>query len=182
MAVLAELAVKRKEYRQYKIKAGLNVTLGVVGMGAGIASIALSGGGSSLVSLIGIVRGVSEIVQQCKSLYDEAEAVSRKVHAGILASLKNRTENRDVNALLEVGRAVVKSLTTIDFVPTPAKCEELNGTFRIKLTGLDVEHMTPPSSSTSCWRRTKGWKSSSRRRTSPRSRPSWRPRKRRCID
>lgn len=138
MAVLAELAVKRKEYRQYKIKAGLNVTLGVVGVGAGIASIALSGGGSSLVSLIGIVRGVSEIVQQCKSLYDEAEAVSRKVHAGILASLKNRTENRDVNALLEVGRAVVKSLTTIDFVPTPAKCEELNGTFRIKLTGLDV--------------------------------------------
>ena len=46
--------------------------LGVAGVTASVASIVLSGGGSSLISLIGIVRATSEIIQQCKSLYDDA--------------------------------------------------------------------------------------------------------------
>ena len=137
-AVMAGLAAKRKEYTKYKVKAGLNITLGVVGVGVSVAGIVLSGGGSSLISLIGIVRGMSEIIQQCKSLYDDAEKVSQRVLTGILKVSKGQSVNRDVNALLEVGRAAVKSITTIDFVATPAKCAEMNQTFSIKLTGLEV--------------------------------------------
>ena len=136
--VIAELAAKRKEYRNYQIKAGVNIGLGVLGVGASVAGIALSMGGSSLISLIGIVRGLSEIVQQCKSLYDDAEDVSSQVHSSIRASMKNRSSNEDINALLEVGRAVVKALSTVDAVATPEKCEGLNGTFRMKLMGLEV--------------------------------------------
>ena len=137
-AVIAGLAAKRKEYTKYKVKAGISIVLGVAGVTVSVATIVLSGGGSSLLSLIGIVRGMSEIIQQCKSLYDEAEKVSKQVLKGILKVSSGQSTNRDVNALLEVGRAAVKSLTTIDFVATPAKCAELNQTFSIKLTGLDV--------------------------------------------
>jgi hypothetical protein len=133
---MAGLAAKRKEYTKYKVKAGLNITLGVVGVGVSVAGIVLSGGGSSLISLIGIVRGMSEIIQQCKSLYDDAEKVSQRVLTGILKVSKGQSVNRDVNALLEVGRAAVKSITTIDFVATPAKCAEMNQTFSIKLNQL----------------------------------------------
>jgi hypothetical protein len=136
--VITGLASKRKEYRKYKVKAGLSITLGVAGVAVSVATIVVSGGGSSLISLIGIVRGLSEIIQQCKSLYDEAEQVSKQVLKGILKVAKGQSKDRDVNALLEVGRAAVKSITTIDFIATPAKCAELNGTFDIKLKGLEV--------------------------------------------
>ncbi len=129
---------KRSAYTKYKVKAGLNITLGVIGVGAGVASIVLSGGGSSLLSLIGIARGASEIIQQCKSLYDEAEAVSKQVLKGILKASQGPSDDKNINALKEVGRAAIKSLTTVDFVATPAKCAELNQTFEIKLTGLEV--------------------------------------------
>lgn len=137
-AVITGLASKRKEYTKYKVKAGLSIALGVAGVGVSVATIVVSGGGSSLISLIGIVRGLSEIIQQCKSLYDDAEKVSKQVLKGILKVAKGQSKDRDVNALLEVGRAAVKSITTIDFVATPAKCAELNSTFSIKLTGLEV--------------------------------------------
>jgi len=138
VALLAAHTAKRKAYTKYKVKAGINITLGVAGVTASVASIVLSGGGSSLISLIGIVRATSEIIQQCKSLYDDAEKVSTQVLKGIVKVSKGTSKDPNVNALMEVGRAAVKSLTTIDFVATPAKCAELNQTFDIKLTGLEV--------------------------------------------
>ena len=138
VAMLAAHAAKRKAYTKYKVKAGINITLGVAGVTASVASIVLSGGGSSLISLIGIVRSMSELVQQCKSLYDDAEKVSTQVLKGIVKVTKGTSTDPNVNALMEVGRAAVKALTTIDFVATPAKCAEMNQTFGIKLTGLEV--------------------------------------------
>jgi len=137
-AFLGAHMAKRSAYTRYKVKAGINITLGVAGVAASVAGIVLSGGGSSLISLIGIARGASEIIQQCKSLYDEAESVSKQVLKGILKVAQGPSNDPNVNALKEVGRAAVKALTTIDFVATPAKCAELNQTFEIKLTGLEV--------------------------------------------
>jgi len=137
--VVAELAATRKEYRGYKMSAALSISLGVVGIGMGVATMAASGGGSSLLSLIAIARSVSEILQQCVSLYADAEKTGTRVHGSILSSLKTKSDNKDINALLEVGRAAVKALTTVDLVATPARCAELNGVFDMKIKGLNVK-------------------------------------------
>ncbi|WP_373059719.1 hypothetical protein [Gemmatimonas sp.] len=143
VSLLTAHAAKRKAYTKYKVKAGIGITLSVAGVAASVAGIVLSGGGSSLISLIGIARGASEIIQQCKSLYDDAETVSKQVLKGILKVAQGPSSDPNMNALNEVGRAVVKSLTTIDFVATPAKCADMNQTFGIKLTGLEVgQHNT----------------------------------------
>jgi hypothetical protein len=137
-ALLSAHMAKRSAYTKYKVKAGISITLGVAGVTASVASIVLSGGGSSLISLIGIARSASEIIQQCKALYDEAESVSKQVLSGILKVAQKPSNDPNVNALKEVGRAAVKALTTIDMVATPAKCAELNELFGTKLTGLEV--------------------------------------------
>lgn len=89
-AVLAAHMAKRSAYKKYKVKAGISITLGVAGVTASVAGIVLSGGGSSLISLIGIARSASEIIQQCKALYDDAESVSKQVLSGILKVAQGR--------------------------------------------------------------------------------------------
>jgi hypothetical protein len=137
-SLLAAHMAKRSAYKKYKVKAGINITLGVAGVTASVAGIVLSGGGSSLISLIGIARSASEIIQRCKELYDDAESVSKQVLSGILKVAQGSSNDANVNALKEVARAAVKALTTVDFVATPAKCGELNQLFETKLTGLEV--------------------------------------------
>lgn len=84
VALWEELGKDRSDYRKYKIKSGIKITLGVGGIAlgaAGIAGAAATGGASLALAIVGTWRGLVELTKTIVSLSKEAETVGKSVYA-----------------------------------------------------------------------------------------------------
>jgi len=84
VALWEQLGKDRAEYRTYKIKSGVKITLGVGGVAlgaAGIAGAAVTGGASLALAIVGTWRGLVEISKTFANLSKEAETVGKGVYA-----------------------------------------------------------------------------------------------------
>lgn len=84
VALWEELGKDRADYRKYKIKSGIKITLGVGGVAlgvAGIAGAAATGGASLALAIVSTWRGLVELTKTFVSLSKEAETVGKSVYS-----------------------------------------------------------------------------------------------------
>lgn len=84
VALWEELGKDRSDYRKYKIKNGIKITLGVGGVAlgvAGIAGAAATGGASLALAVVSTWRGLVELTKTFVSLSKEAETVGKSVYS-----------------------------------------------------------------------------------------------------
>lgn len=77
-----QLAKDRAEYRKYKIKSGIKITLGVSGLAlgaVGIAGAAVTGGASLALAIVSTWRGLVDLTKTFANLSMEAETVGKSV-------------------------------------------------------------------------------------------------------
>ncbi|MFT4961661.1 MAG: hypothetical protein ACI92Z_002754 [Paracoccaceae bacterium] len=143
-----KFAARNKQYRDYKIKTGLDISIGVLSttVGAiGVAGAVTTGGASLVLGIVGVVRGVADIAKKIQDVSRDAEKVE-KVLAGDLETLAKRYKNaagevkKSTQGGAEVGATVLKSILGADtpFLATLPKCQSNYALWDNKVAGLTV--------------------------------------------
>ncbi len=139
---------RKKQYKDYKIKTGFDITLGVLGVAGGAVGVAGSvatGGASLVLGIVSLVRGVAALADKLKDAARDAEKVE-KVLDGDLATLKKRYQTvlgeakKGAQGASEMTGSVIKGLLGTDtpFVATLPKCDKNYGLWQNKVAGLAV--------------------------------------------
>lgn len=143
-----KFAARNKQYRDYKIKTGLDISIGVLSttVGAlGVAGAAATGGASLVLGIIGVVRGVADLAKKMQDVSRQAETVE-KVLVNDLETLAKRYKNaagevkKKTQGGAEVGATILKSILGVDtpFLATLPKCKSNLALWDNKVAGLTV--------------------------------------------
>ncbi|WP_152612044.1 hypothetical protein [Ruegeria sp. ANG-S4] len=141
--------VKRKQqYKDYKVKTGFDITVGVLGVAGGavgVAGAAATGGASLALGIVSLVRGVAQLADKIKDAAQEAETVEKNLKGDLDTLLKRyRTAEgeakKNVQGGAEVGSSVLKGILGTDapFLATLPKCDKNYGLWQNKVAGLEV--------------------------------------------
>ncbi len=140
--VWADLAKTKKEYAKYKWKAGVKVSLGVASVittTAVMASSAASFGATAIPGILGMMRTVSQLAQQCKALWDELETTIQQLNSTLRTVQANyQNASKAKVAATETATAVMAKVLTIE-LPSIKKCQDLLGRGRSKVDGVVVK-------------------------------------------
>ncbi|OUS38209.1 hypothetical protein A9Q94_03250 [Rhodobacterales bacterium 56_14_T64] len=143
-----KFVASKKQYKQYKIKTGLDITIGVLSTAGGavaVAGSAATGGASLVLGIVGLVRGIAALAKQIQDAARDAEKVE-KVLKSDLDTLMKRYQNAQGEAKkktqggAEVGASVLKGILGVDapFLATLPKCSSNYGLWDNKVAGLAV--------------------------------------------
>ncbi|WP_372571943.1 hypothetical protein [Ruegeria jejuensis] len=141
--------VKRKQqYKDYKVKTGFDITLGVLGVvggAVGVAGSAATGGASLVLGIISLVRGVASLADKIKDTAREAEKVESVLKSDLDTLLKRYRDasgeaKKKTQGGAEVGATVLKGILGTDapFLATLPKCDKNYGLWQNKVAGLEV--------------------------------------------
>lgn len=137
---------QKQQYKDYKIKAGLNVTIGVLGVIGSSAGIVGSGGAGLALGIVTLVRSAASLMKQIRDLAVEAETIEKNLKKD-LDTLHQRyiTATGDIKSgklgATEITGTVLKSILGIDppFVSTIPKCKNNMDLWQNKVAGITVE-------------------------------------------
>ena len=135
-----KFVARAQQYKDYKLEAGVNLTIGVLGTaGAGLGIIG-SGGAGLALGIVALVRSVADTAQQVYNLSIEAEKVERDLEKD-LNTLKDRYENAVGTAnqgASEVGVSVLKGILGTDppFIAALPKCNDNMKLWDNKVAGI----------------------------------------------
>lgn len=138
----------KKQYKDYKIKTGLDITVGVLSTAGGavaVAGSAATGGASLVLGIVGLVRGVAALAKQIQDAARDAEKVEKVLEAD-LKTLEKRYKNaqgeakKGAQGASEVGASVLKGILGADapFLATLPKCKSNYDLWENKVAGLAV--------------------------------------------
>ena len=135
-----KFVARAQQYKDYKIEAGVNLTIGVLGTAGAAAGIVGSGGAGLALGIVALVRSVADTVKQIYNLSIEAEKVERDLEKD-LNTLKNRYENAVGTAkqgASEVGVSVLKGILGTDppFIAALPKCSDNMTLWDNKVAGI----------------------------------------------
>lgn len=144
----AAFVKRNKQYRDYKVKTGFDITLGVLGVAGGavgVAGAAATGGASLVLGIISLVRGVAALADKIKDAARSAEKVE-KVLESDLNTLKSRYQTvlgdarKGAQGATEITGSVLKGLLGTDtpYMATLPKCDKNFGLWQNKVAGLAV--------------------------------------------
>ena len=135
---------QKKQYRDYKIKAGLEVTLGVLGTAGAAAGIVGSGGAGLALGIVALVRSVAALAKQIHDLARDAEGVEKALEKDLNVLMKSYMtasgEAKKSAGAKEMGGTVLKSILGTDapFLATLPKCSSNYDLWDNKVAGLSV--------------------------------------------
>ncbi len=143
-----KFAARKKQYKDYKVKTGFDISIGVVSTVGGLVGVAGSvatGGASLVLGIVGLVRGVAALAKQIQDAAREAEKVE-KVLEGDLATLQKRYQdaqgkaNKKTQVASEMGGTTLKAILGADapFLATLPKCQSNLKLWDNKVAGLSV--------------------------------------------
>jgi hypothetical protein len=141
-----KFVAQKKQYRDYQIKTGLDITVGVLSTAGGALAVAgaVGTGGASLVlGIVGLVRGIAALAKQIQDAARDAEKVE-KVLKGDLDTLMSRYQKasgeakKGTQGASEVGGSVLKGILGADapFLATLPKCSSNYTLWDNKVAGL----------------------------------------------
>lgn len=143
-----KFVARKQQYRDYKIKTGIEIGLGVLTTTAGalgVAGAAATGGASLVLGIVGLVRGVADLAKKIQDVTRGAEKVE-KVLKDDLATLAKRYQTasgeakKQVQGGAEMGATLLKSILGADapFLATLPKCSSNYDLWDNKVAGLSV--------------------------------------------
>ncbi len=139
--VWVDLCKTKKEYTQYKWKAGVKVSLGVASLVSSIAVTAAAGasfGATAIPGIIAMVRTAAQVGQQCKALYEELETTIKQLKSTMGTVVATYHEaSKSKMAAGEIAAMLVQKVLVIE-MPSIKKCEDLLGRGRDKTGGVIV--------------------------------------------
>lgn len=135
---------RKQQYKDYRIKAGFDVTIGILGTAGAAAGIVGSGGAGLALGIVALVRSVAGLAKQVHDLAQEAEGVEKTLEKDLDTLMKRyrnaageakKTQGRD-----EVGGSVLKGILGVDapFLATLPKCSGNYDLWDNKTAGLSV--------------------------------------------
>ena len=139
-----KFVARKKQYKDYRIKAGFDVTIGVLGTVGAAAGIVGSGGAGLALGIVALVRSVAGLTKQIYDLAKDAEGVEKNLEGDLDTLLKRyrnaageakKTQGRD-----EVGGSVLKGILGVDapYLSTLPKCSSNYDLWDNKVAGLSV--------------------------------------------
>ncbi len=143
-----KFVARKKQYKDYKIQTGVDITIGVLNTAGGalaVAGSAATGGASLVLGIAGLVRGVAALAKQVQDAAREAEKVE-KVLRSDLDTLTKRYQNaqgeakKKTQVAAEMGGTTLKSILGTDapFLATLPKCSSNMKLWKNKVAGLAV--------------------------------------------
>ncbi len=137
---------QKQQYKDYQIKAGLNVTIGVLGVVGSAAGIVGTGGAGLALGIVTLVRSAAGLMKQIYDLTIEAERVEKNLEAD-LKTLKDRyiKATGDIKSgklgATEITGSVLKGILGIDtpFLATIPKCKNNITLWQNKVAGITVQ-------------------------------------------
>ncbi len=139
-----KFVARKQQYKDYKIKAGLDVSIGVLGTAGAAVGIVGSGGAGLALGIVALVRSVAGLTKQIHDLAKEAEGVEKNLERD-LETLMTRYRNADGEAKKtqgrdEVGGTVLKGILGVDapFLATLPKCSSNYDLWDNKVAGISV--------------------------------------------
>ena len=141
----AKFVAKAKQYKEYQVKAGVDLalnSLAVTGSAVALATTPFTGGVSGALGIIGMIKSVSALAQQCVDLAKKAEGVEKGLRSD-LEGLKKSYLTAEGEAKKSVGaqemaKTVANTLLTGPFVRSIPKCEDSFDLWSNKVAGLFV--------------------------------------------
>lgn len=134
----------KKAYRDYKIKAAGDLTIGVLNTTVSALGIVGTGGAGLALGIVGLVRSVADLAKQCYNLALDAEKVEKDLASDLSVLIKRyqtaQGEAKKTQGAAEVGHTVIKSLLGVDtpFIATLPKCNSNYDLWINKVQGLSV--------------------------------------------
>ncbi len=138
-----EFVKREQQYKDYKIKAGLDMTIQVLTVtGGAVATGAAAAGTFGAGGALGVVALVRDCIKLAKMIYDlaiEAETVQKDLKKDI-ASLEEAYQSKARNVAQETAGTVMKSILSIDtpFFATLPKCNKNLELLDNKVAGLET--------------------------------------------
>lgn len=138
-----EFVKREQQYKDYKIKAGLDMTIQVLTVAGGaVATGAAAAGTFGAGGALGVVALVRDCIKLAKMIYDlaiEAETVQKNLKKDI-ASLEEAYQSKARNVAQETTGTVMKSILSIDtpFFATLPKCNKNLELLDNKVAGLET--------------------------------------------
>ncbi|MCH8035727.1 MAG: hypothetical protein IIC53_01215 [Proteobacteria bacterium] len=141
-AELVRLTKVRTNYRNYKIKTTVNLTLAITGTVAGAVSLGLApftGGASMIVTAIGVAKGAAEIGIQLAKIVLSAEELADKLRSDIRKLLKRYQEVKSGTVgATEMAVTLLNAVSPLHF-STIKGCNGLCGEVGDRIDGLEVK-------------------------------------------
>ncbi|GAB2488068.1 hypothetical protein [Jatrophihabitans fulvus] len=132
---------RNQQYKDYKIKSGVKVTVGVLTVAGSAAAIAGSQGAALPLAIVSMVRGCTAIVKTCYDLALDADKVGKDLKADI-ETLQKRYQDasRTQQGAIEAGASVLKGILGTDapFVATLPKARANYELWDNKVAGVTV--------------------------------------------
>lgn len=98
-SVFTTFAKDKKDYKKYKIKAGIKIAVNGLGLAASITLTALAGwtGVGTVVGTVGMIRTTSSLVQQVINLTKDSDGIYKRI-LGNVVKLKKQLASPNVKA------------------------------------------------------------------------------------
>lgn len=132
----------KKEYKDYKIETGLNITkgvLGAIGSGLAIAAAVPTGGATLALGIVGGVRSGLSLFQSIGKAWVEAETVEKKMVVNLKVMEKIYVDKSSAQKSTVSGiSTVLNSVLNIELLPSVKTIESDCTLWDNKLKGLDV--------------------------------------------
>ena len=141
-AELVRLTKVRTNYRNYKIKTTVNLTLAITGTVAGAVSLGLApftGGASMIVTAIGVAKGAAEIGIQLAKIVMSAEELADKLRGNIQELLKRYQDVKSGTVGATEMAVTLLNAVSPTFFTTIKKCNGLCGDVGDRIDGLEVK-------------------------------------------
>jgi hypothetical protein len=144
-----KFAARNKQYKDYKIKAGLELTTGVLGVAGSAAGIVGTGGAGLVLGIVALVRSTAQVMKQIYDLALDADKVGKDLKKDcdtLLARYKDAAgkAKKKAQAGAEVGGTVLKSILGTDapFLATIPKAQNNYKLWDNKIAGVTVAGRT----------------------------------------
>ncbi|MCR8723332.1 hypothetical protein [Frigidibacter sp. ROC022] len=136
---------RHKQYKDYKIKAGFDVTLGILGTAGAAAGIVGSGGAGLVLGIVALVRSTTAVIKQIYDLALDADKVGKDLKKDCDTLLARYVDaqgqaNKKTQGAAEVGGTVLKSILGTDapFLATIPKAQANYELWDNKIAGVTV--------------------------------------------
>lgn len=137
-AAWAAAIKSKKEYRKYKVKAGIDLGIDAVNVVGGVAGAVGTGGFSLIVGLYGIIKTLVSMAMKIYKLAMEADKMQKRVAKNLAKLQKSyNKKKKEASGAKDTGKAFVNSLLGADFLPTVSAVKGDNDQYKSKLQGVD---------------------------------------------
>lgn len=140
---------RKSQYKAYKVKAGVDLAIGVLSTGLSGLAIAASvptGGAGLVVGIVNGTRSIAKVAQQCVNLCKEAETVQKSLKSDLESLHKAYITGlgiakKKVIAGKELSMSFLKGVlgTDVPFVATLPKCKKNYKLLDNKVAGVAVK-------------------------------------------